>query len=189
MAFGEDLPDDEELHLVGDVSGGQRVLELGISDAYNSIAVANAGGKGIALDPDPTRIAELRGRAARSGVTVECHHGDLGDLGWATSGSIDLVLAVGTFDDDDDPSRVLRQVHRVLKPGAPFVLVVPHPFASIGIGTNQPVTYGSQSRTIADLLSALSRVRFRIEAFHELGVDDGHPVPTTLIVKVRKEGS
>ena len=29
-------------------------------------------------------------------------------------------------------ARILRQVHRVLKPGAPFVLVLDHPFAAVG---------------------------------------------------------
>lgn len=189
MSYGDDLPDDEALNLVGDVSGGRRVIELGISDAYNSIAVARAGGRGIAVDPDPERIAEMRSRAARAGVAVQCQGGDIADLGFATSGSIDLVLAVGTLGEDDDLGRILRQVHRVLKPGSPFVMSVPHPFSTIGVGTDEPRTYGASNRTIADLLGALARVRFRIETVHELGVDDEHPIPTTLLLKVRKEGN
>ena len=185
MSYGAGVPGDEELHLIGDVAGGRRVVELGI--AGNAVALAESGAKAIALDPDPDRIAELRGAAASAGVSVECHHGELADLGFAPSGTIDLVVAAHTLDDDPDLGRTLRQVHRVLKPGAPFVLAMAHPFGLVGTGVVQ--RYGVGHRTVGDLLTALDRTNFRIEAFHELGVDDATPVPTTLVVKARKIGS
>lgn len=184
VTYGRGGASDDELHLLGDVSGGRRVVELGI--AGNAVALAAAGAKAIALDPDAERIADLRADASRAGVSVECHHGELGDLGFAPSGTIDVVLSNHTLDDDPDLGRTLRQVHRVLKPGAPFVLVMVHPFAGVGVGDAR---YGVGHRTIGDLLTALDRANFRIEAFHELGVDDSTPVPTTLVVKARKQGS
>ena len=188
MTYGEGVPDDDELHVLGDVSGGKRVVELGI--AGNSVALAMRGAKAIALDPDPDRIADLRAAAASAGVSVECHHGDLADLGFAPSGTIDLVLANHSLDDDDDLGRTLRQVHRVLKPGAPFVLAMDHPFAAVRLGgAGPPRRYGDDHRTVGELLTALDRTNFRIEAFHELGVDATTPVPTTLVVKTRKQGS
>jgi SAM-dependent methyltransferase len=177
VTYGAGVPGDDELNLLGDVAGGRRVIELGI--AGNAIALAEAGAKAIALDPDPDRIADLRGAAASAEVTVECHHGDLADLGFAPSGTIDVVLSNHTLDG------AMRQVHRVLKPGAPFVLSMAHPFAAVG--PERP--YGAGHRTVGDLLTALDRANFRIEAFHELGVEDGQPVPTTLVVKARKQGS
>ncbi len=183
VTYGAGVPGDDELHLLGDVSGGRRVIELGI--AGNAIALAEAGAKAIALDPDPDRIADLRGAAASADVTVECHHGDLADLGFAPSGTIDVILSNHTLDGEPDLDRTMRQVHRVLKPGAPFVLSMAHPFAAVG--PDRP--YGAGHRTVGDLLTALDRANFRIEAFHELGVEDGHPVPTTLVVKARKQGS
>jgi len=185
VTYGPAGVSDEQLHLLGDVSGGRRVIELGI--AGNAIALAQAGAKAIALDPDPDRIAELRGAAASAGVAVECHEGELADLGFAPSGTIDVVLANGTLDEERDLGRTLRQVHRVLKPGAPFLLVMAHPFAAVGSGRTR--RYGEGHRTVGDLLTALDRANFRIEAFHELGVDDDHPYPTTLVVKARKQGS
>ena len=123
-------------------------------------------------------------------MSVECHQGDLADLGFAPSGTIDLVLANHSLDDDDDLGRTLRQVHRVLKPGAPFVLAMDHPFAAVRLGgADPPRRYGDDHRTVGELLTALDRTNFRIEAFHELGVDDTTPVPTTLVVKTRKQGS
>ena len=184
VTYGEGVPGDDQLNLVGDVSGGRRVIELGIGG--NAVALAVLGAKAIAVDSDEDRITDLRGDASRAGVSVECHRGDLADLGFAPSGTIDLVIANHTLDDDDDLGRTLRQVHRVLKPGAPFVLAMAHPFAAVGTTVAR---YGDGQRTVGELLTALARTNFRIEAFHEIGAGDDSPVPTTLVVKTRKQGS
>jgi hypothetical protein len=179
VRYGEGIPRDDELGLLGDISAGRRVIELGIAD--NSVALAQQGAKAIAVDPDPQRISDLRLAANDAEVSVECHQGDLGDLGFAPSGTIDLVLSVHTLDFVDD---------LVLKPGAPFVLVLDHPFASVGPDAKGRMRrYGEERRTIADLLAALDRSNFRVEVFHELGVGGESAVPTTLAVKVRKQGS
>ena len=65
VTYGDGVPGDDQLHLVGDVSGGRRVLELGI--AGNAVTLAAQGAKAIALDPDLERIADLRVDAARAG--------------------------------------------------------------------------------------------------------------------------
>ena len=188
MTYGDGVPGDDQLHLIGEASGGNRVIELGI--AGNAVELAQRGAKVIAVDPDADAIADLRADAHRAEVSVECHRGDLADLGFAPSGTIDLVLSSHTLGDEIDLGRTLRQVHRVLKPGAPFVLAIDHPFASVGIGAGGELRhYGDDERTVGELLTALARTNFRIEAFHELGVDADHPVPTTLVVKVRKQGS
>lgn len=188
VSYGDGIPGEGELRLLGDLSSGRRVIELGIAE--NAIALAALGAKSIALDPDPDAIADLRAQAAAAGVSIECHHGELADLGFAPSGTIDVVVASHTLDDDDDLSRTLRQVHRVLKVGAPFVIAMAHPFAAVGLGSHGPLRrYGEDRRTVGELLTALARTNFRIEAFHELGVSDEAPVPVVLVVKTRKEGS
>jgi SAM-dependent methyltransferase len=188
VSYGAGLPREDELHLLGDVSAGRRVLELGL--AGNSVGLARSGAKAIAVDPDPELLADLRMEAAKEGVAVECHQGELADLGFAPSGTIDAVLACHTLHEEDDLDRTLRQVHRVLRTGAPFIMVLDHPFAAVQLGTGGAARrYGDDHRTVGELLTALDRTNFRIEAFHELGVDDGSPVPTTLVVKARKQGS
>jgi SAM-dependent methyltransferase len=186
VSYGAGIPGEDRLRLIGDVAG-RRVIELGISG--NAVALAHRGAKAIALDPDPARIADLRATAATAGVAIECHGGELADLGFAPSGTIDVVIASHSLDHEDDLGRTLRQVHRVLKPGAPFVISLAHPFASLARADGARRRYGDGERTIGDLLTALARTNFRIEAFHELGMDDDMPVPTTLVVKTRKEGS
>ncbi len=188
VSYGQGLPGEDELHLLGDVSAGRRVLELGL--AGNSVSLARSGAKALAVDPDPELLADLRMEAAKEGVAVECHQGELADLGFAPSGTIDAVLACHTVHEGDDLDRTLRQVHRVLRTGAPFIMVLDHPFAAVQLGRGGATRrYGDDHRTVGELLTALDRANFRIEAFHELGVDDGSPVPTTLVVKARKQGS
>jgi SAM-dependent methyltransferase len=188
VVYARDLPGDDELRLCGDVSEGRRALELGVSDQYNAIAFAAAGAKSLAVDPDDARIARLRARAAEAEVRIECHVGELADLEFATSGSLEVVLANGTLELVDDLGRLLRQVHRVLKPSRSFVICLRHPFADVYQG-EVASPYGSSTRTVEEWFTALSRTNFRVDVMHELGVSARTPVPSTLIVRARKEGS
>lgn len=187
VSYGDGVPDDVELGLLGDVTG-RRVIELGISD--NAVALARLGAKAIVLDPDEDAIGRLRTDAADADVPVECHIGDLADLGFAPSGTIDMAVSVHTLDMVDDLGRILRQVHRVLKAGAPFVIVLDHPFAFVGLSDDGSLhRYGDDRRTIGDLLAALDRSNFRVETLHELGITTDTGSPTKLVAKVRKLGS
>ena len=185
ITFGSGIPGDAELRLCGDVSGAKRAVELGVSEWFNSIVFAEAGAKAIAVDPDPERIAELRRRADDAEVTVQCLTADLADLGDISSASCDVVVAVQSILDVDDLSRLLRQVHRILKPSMPFVISMPHPFAAV----TDTKPYGTDARTLGDWFTALGRSNFRVDQVKELGVSPTHPVPTTLVLRARKEGS
>jgi SAM-dependent methyltransferase len=191
IQFGRDLPDDRELRLCGDISDGKRALELGVSRQQNAVAFALAGAKALAVDPSPDAITRVRTAATKAEVIVECHQSDLADLGFATSGSLSLVLANHTLDDIDDLSRLLRQVHRVLRASHPFVIATTHPFAGVHssdqYGSNVH-PYGSVGRTIGDWFVHLGRANFRVDQILELGVSDISPVPTTLVIRARKEG-
>jgi hypothetical protein len=124
-------------------------------------------------------------------VSVECHVSDFADLGFATSGSTALVVADHTLVDVDDIGRVLRQVHRVLRASHPFVISVPHPFAGVHTSDqygSKVSPYGTVGRTIGDWFIHLSRANFRVDQILELGVSEISPVPTTLILRARKEG-
>lgn len=191
IQFGRDIPDDRELRLCGDISGGKRAIELGVSRQLNAIAFAHLGAKAIAVDPNPEAISYVRNAAAKAEVSVECHASDLADLGFATSGSVSLVVANHTLIDVDDLGRLLRQVHRVLKTSHPFVISVPHPFAGVHTSDqfgSRVQAYGTVGRTISGWFVALNRANFRVDQILELGVSDISPVPTTLVLRARKEG-
>ena len=159
ITYGADIADETELKLCGDVSGAKRAVELGISPWFNSIAFAKAGGKAIAVDPDAERIAEMRRRADDAEVTVQCLAADLADLGDIASASCEVVVAAQTILDVEDLGRLLRQVHRILKPSTPFVIAMPHPFASVE--ASKP--YGTVARTIGGWFTALERSNFRVD--------------------------
>ncbi len=192
LSYGPNVPHDGELRLCGDVSA-KRVIELGVAAEVNAIALARSGAKAIAVDPDQARIAAGRAAAEAEGVRVEFHQGELGDLGFATSASIDLVVAAGSLHQIEDLSRVLRQVHRVLRPEAPFVVTLPHPFlAMLGPdGRTVQRGYGSTpSRALSELFTALSRANFRVDVMQEL-FPVGSPerlVPELLVLRARKLG-
>jgi SAM-dependent methyltransferase len=193
ISYGSGLPTEAELRLCGDLSGGRRAIELGISAAANSLAFASSGAKSIAVDPRPEAIADLRSRATAQELNIECHTGDLADLGFATSGSVELVLAVHSINPTDDLGRLLRQVHRVLKPGAPFVVVTRHPFAGViedlraGNSTQEPRPYGRSERSFEQWLTSLERANFRVDVLKELST--GASTPDVLLLRARKEGS
>jgi SAM-dependent methyltransferase len=192
--YGANVADESELRLCGDVAG-KRVIELGVAadnPAPNSVTAAVAGAKAMALDPSSDAIAAVRAAAAQADVRVECHRGDLADLGFATSASVDIVVAAHTLATVDDLPRLLRQVHRVLKPGAPFVVAMQHPVAAMFGGTDHTATaaYGAAGMTFTELYMSFERSNFRLDVVHELNdqrVRD--PLcPSVLVVRARKQG-
>lgn len=185
ITYGNGVAGEAELRLCGDVSGAKRVVELGVSEWFNSVEFARAGGKAIAVDPDAERIAEMRRRADAAEVTVQCLQADLADLGDIASASCEIVIAAQTILDVDDLGRLLRQVHRTLKPSMPFVIAMPHPFAAV----TDAKPYGTAERTIGDWFTALERSNFRVDQVKELGVGPTQPAPSTLVLRARKEGS
>jgi ubiquinone/menaquinone biosynthesis C-methylase UbiE len=189
--FGENVPDERDLRLCGDLAG-KRAIELGIAPHPNAITIALAGAKAIVLDPSSEKIAALRAAAETAEVRVECHQGDLADLGFATSGSVDVVLAAHTLDGIDDLPRLLRQVHRVLKPGASFVVAMTHPVAAMFESGDDTLrfAYGSQAPTFGELSMAFERTNFHLDVVHELAENGqrASAYPAVLVMRARKQG-
>ncbi len=190
--YGDNVADDSELRLCGDIVG-KRVLELGIASTSNAITMAAAGARAIAIDPSSDRIARLRASAEAAEVKIECHHGELADLGLATSSSIDLVVAAHTLANIDDLPRLLRQVHRVLKLGAPFVVAMHHPVAAMFDGADPTARrpYGAGSITFSELYMAYERTSFHFDAMYELSTRHVRDAvsPTVLVLRARKQGN
>lgn len=206
--YGQHVADEGELRLCGDLTG-KRVLELGISPTpssttANSITLAVGGAKAIALDPSAERIASLREAAEHAEVRVECHIGDLADLGFVTSASIDTVIASHTLDEVDDLPRLIRQVHRVLRSGGPFVVALRHPVADMFIADAAPGRrpadggnltevrhpYGAYGTTFAGLFTMFERSNFRFDTIHELADQRRRQAayPSVLLLRARKQG-
>ncbi len=121
-------PTEDDLRLIGDVSG-KRVLDLGSGNGKNAIALARQGAHVIAVDRSIAQLTRARKLAATTDVRVEWHECDASDLAFLRADSIDLVLAASVLGEVEDIDRLLRQVHRVLRPGASFVFSYDHPMA------------------------------------------------------------
>jgi ubiquinone/menaquinone biosynthesis C-methylase UbiE len=190
--YGDNVADDGELRLCGEIAG-RRVLELGVASTSNAITAAVAGAKAIALDPSSDKIARLRAAAEAAEVKVECHNGELADLGMATSGSIDLVIAAHSLASVDDLPRLLRQVHRVLKPSGPFVVAMHHPVAAMFDGAD-PIArrpYGADGITFSELYMSFERTNFYLDAMYELTARHVRDAiaPSVLVLRARKQGN
>ena len=197
ISYGTSVANDGELRLCGEVQG-KRVLELGITSPSNAIDFAKQGARVMVVDSSTERIANLRSQAEREEVTVQCHLGDIADLGFATSASVDLVVASHTVHAVDDLARLLRQVHRVLKPGCPLVLADVHPVAAM-FQSGAPSasdrviarSYGAApSRSFGDIYLTLQRTNFQVDAIHELPPQSNRtaPYPAVLVLRARKQG-
>ncbi|MFH8793191.1 methyltransferase domain-containing protein [Streptomyces sp. NPDC017941] len=143
FVWGPEGLDEVEAELLGppEELAGKDVLEIGAGAAQCSRWLAAQGARPVALDLshrqlqhalriDAERIGAVRadaGRddAGRAGVPLV--QADAGALPFA-DGSFDLACsAYGALPFVADPVRVLRDVHRVLRPGGRFVFSVSHP--------------------------------------------------------------
>jgi SAM-dependent methyltransferase len=204
-------PTDADLRLLGDVNG-KRVLDVGTGTGANAIALARQGAHVVAIDRSVAQLASARRLAASTEARVEWHECDAADLAFLRADSIDLALASGVLGEVEDLDRLLRQVHRVLRPGSPFVFSYDHPMAlavgregaapgSLPLGAlevrrsyfdAEPVEtdYDGERirvwpRTIADVFSSLHRAGYRVELLLEpetYGGSDPGPDIPRLIV-------
>jgi len=190
--YGPEIATEAGLHLLGDLRG-KRVLELGCGGAQCSIAFAKQGATAIGVDFSAQQLAFARRLCEREDVRVELRHGDLADLAFLRADSIDLVFSSYAFGYVDDLNRVFRQVHRVLKIGAPLVFSLPHPASDMFNGESQdplavrrsyfdrtPVEHElvgivltDYHHTFADIYMGLARSSYRVDL-----VLEPEPVPS-----------
>jgi SAM-dependent methyltransferase len=184
--YGPDIGTEADYRLLGDLKG-KRVLELGCGGAQCSIAFAKQGAIAIGVDFSSEQLAFARRLCDRENVKVELRLGDLADLAFARAESIDLVFSAYAFGYVEDLGRVFRQVHRVLKPGAPLVFSLPHPaYDMIDDDSDQPllirrsyfdrtpidyehngISFTDYRHTMADLYMGLLRANYRVDAIIE----------------------
>jgi SAM-dependent methyltransferase len=215
--YGPDIPTESELRLLGTVAG-KRVLDLGCGTGRAAAAFAQQGAHAIGLEPSPELLTAARRHANQLGVRVEFHQGDLADLAFMRADSVDLVFSAWAIGTAPDLNRVFRQVHRVLKQGAPFVFSMPHPcydiiddehpeqpllirrsyFDRSPVDDSGETPFGEHHHTVSDVFMGLTRNNFRVDVLlePESGGDAPSPhwreaflwLPHTLVVRARKEG-
>jgi SAM-dependent methyltransferase len=218
VQYGNDLPTEAELRLLGDVRG-KRVLDLGCGRGENAVVFARQGAHVVAIDHAATALSAGRRLADAHEVRVEWHQGDVADLAFLRADSIDVAFAAGVLAEIEDVDRLLRQVHRVLRAGAAFAFSYDHPMAlalgrddvapgGLPLGRQQvrrsyfepgPMRVHREGeeitlfpQTISAVFAALHRAGYRVDLLLEpeliRSADPGPSVPTTIIWRARKEG-
>lgn len=203
VLYGPDVPTESDLRLLGRLDG-KRVLELGSGGGAVAVAMAKQGAKVIGVEPSAEQLAHARRLCEREEVSVELHQGDLAELAFVRADTIDAAVSVFALGSVVDLDRVLRQVHRVLRPDGPFVVSLPHPIWRV-VDRAEPPTlqrpyWQSRPRTIGDLFTSFVRAGFAVDTILEPEPTPGGArsawwdpamawVPSTLVIRGRKVGT
>lgn len=113
------------------LSLSSRVLEVGAGSGRLSALLANEGHQLTCLDYTPEALEAARRNFADAGVKGEFVQGDAFDLPFP-EGSFDAVFSTGLFEHYADPSPIVAEMSRVLRPGGVlFSDIVPRKFSSL----------------------------------------------------------
>lgn len=129
FVWGPERLREDDAALLGDPAGlrGARVLEIGCGAASCARWLAGHGARVLGLDLSAGMLAQARAADERSGVTVPLVQADAAVLP-LRDGSVDAaVSAFGAVPFTADSAGLMREVARVLRPGAPWVFAVNHP--------------------------------------------------------------
>lgn len=98
---------------------GKRVLDLGCAGGFMAEAMARKGALVTGVDPAEKAIAVARAHAQRAGLPIAYSVGVGEELPYADA-VFDVVVCVDVLEHVRDLDQVIREIHRVLRPGGIF---------------------------------------------------------------------
>ena len=104
---------------------GKRVLELGYGMGTDHLQLARRGGQMYGLDLTPASGQVTKRRFELYGFHSELMIGDAEHLPYR-DGEFDFVYSFGVVHHSPDTERIIREIHRVLKPGGKCWITVYH---------------------------------------------------------------
>ena len=117
---------DFSLHLL-DPQPGKVILDVGCSDGATMVYCGLQGATMYGQDLDADAVSVANRLLERFGIAGEARVGDAAKLDFADD-FFDAAVSADFFEHvtDDTKVAVLREIRRVLKPGAPLVLKTPN---------------------------------------------------------------
>jgi len=106
-------------HLRSRLEPGETVLDLGSGAGLDSIIAGwqvGTAGRVIGVDLNPHMCAKAEAHAALAGGAIDCRQGTMEDIPLPDA-SVDVVISNGVINLSFRKRRVIRDIHRVLKPG------------------------------------------------------------------------
>jgi ubiquinone/menaquinone biosynthesis C-methylase UbiE len=95
---------------------GKRLLDLGCGAGENSVYFAQKGAQCVATDYSPGMVEKALKLAAANGVEIEARTMNAAEIDFPDN-SFDIVYAANLLHHLPEPEVVIREMHRVLKPG------------------------------------------------------------------------
>ena len=129
LLYAPRCPGEDELQLIGDVSGLHAIV-LGCGGGQDCIVLAKQGAQVIGIDLSDKQIEYGRRLAEREGVLVTLLQGNVEELPQVEDETQDLALSLHALNYVEHADLALAEAFRVLRPGAPFVFSLHHPFSA-----------------------------------------------------------
>src|SRR5215212_11236886 len=104
---------------------GKRLLEIGVGAGTDFINWVRAGAVATGVDLTEQGVGLTRERLELEGRHAEVRIGDAENLPFPDN-TFDIVYSWGVLHHSPDTPRAVREVHRVLRPGATAVVMVYH---------------------------------------------------------------
>lgn len=189
LQWGPEGLDEAAANLLGPVRG-LRVLEVGCGAGQGARWLRSRGADAVGVDVSRGMLRQAMDLDRRTGWPGRWVQADAERLPF-TAGSFDAACsAYGALPFLPDLRPALTEVHRVLRPGAPWVFSLTHPVrwcfpddpgpaglvversyfdrrAYVEEGADCAATYVEQHHTLGDIVDALTSVGFRLERLVE----------------------
>lgn len=176
----------DELGLI-DSYDGKRFLELGCGAAQNSIAASRKGAEVFGIDGSERQLRHALHLKFQHSANVELIRGDIEDLNWVRSNSMDCVLSMFALEFIEDIDRFLQHCFRILVSHGTLLLSTTHPLSAFEWDNqtstldvtnyfNPPVEIWGHDeeqnrvtffRTIEDVFSSFTNAGFNVERLLE----------------------
>jgi SAM-dependent methyltransferase len=134
--------DDSLFRMLGDVRG-RDVVDLGCGNGYLTHKMARSGARVTGIDQSLGMLESARRARGDREPAVDFIHASMEDMSLVPSTSFDVAVSNYVLHDVANYEAAVREVHRILRPGGKFVVVLTHPCFSCGPRTWERVASDS----------------------------------------------